>query len=587
MNILVILAASLIVLALGVRWYGKGISRWIRLNDDEPTPAVARSDGRDFVPTKLHVIFAHHFSAIAGAGPIIGPTVAALYGFVPAWLWIILGGIFFGAVHDFTSLFISVKEGGRSMAEITRKTLGGAGFVLFISFTIMMLLLVTSAFLNATAMSLTSMWPLDKLGLPAHQTILRTTDNPATGAPDGIIGGIASTSVIIITLLSPLLGWAIIRRGGSTIVAYLIAAVVAIGSVWMGFMLPVSLPPQTWMVIIAVYCLFAAGLPVWLILQPRDFINVQLLYGGMLMLVLGVLAGGVSGTTIGFPATSVQEGVKNLGLLWPMMFITIACGAISGFHALVGGGTTSKQVARQSYARKVGYGAMVLESLLALLVLIAICGGLRYADYLTLVHPEAGRGNPILAFSLSVGYLMEKATGLPVYMGAIFGILMVEGFVITSLDVAVRFIRYLLEELWAVVFTTVPRLLRNPWVNSGIAVAAMWALAAKNTFSALWPIFGSANQLLAALTLITVSVWLTLRGLRNWFTVIPALFMTATTVASLILLLLTKYLPAHNYILVVASVMLLGLAVALAVIAVGKAVELSLLRHRPGQASSG
>jgi carbon starvation protein len=581
MNILLILAVSLVLLALAVRWYGRGISRWIRLNDAEPTPAVAKRDDRDYIPTKLHVVFAHHFSAIAGAGPIIGPTVAALYGFVPAWMWIILGGIFFGAVHDFTALFVSVKEGGKSMAEITRKTLGGAGFVLFISFTIMMLLLVTSAFLNATAMSLTSMWPLDKLGLAAGQTVLRTVTNTSTGAVEGVIGGIASTSVIIITLFSPLLGWAIIRRGRSTLVAYIIAAVVAIGSVAAGFYVPVSLPPQTWMVIISIYCLFAAGLPVWLILQPRDFINVQLLYGGMLMLVLGVMAGGLSGTTISFPATNVAQGVKSLGLLWPMMFITIACGAISGFHALVGGGTTSKQVSLQSYTRKVGYGAMVLESILALLVLLAIASGLKYADYLTLVHPVAGKGNPILAFSLSVGFLMQKATGLPVYLGAIFGILMVEGFVITSLDVAVRFIRYLLEELWAVVFTVVPAPLRNPWVNSGIAVIGMWALAAQNTFSALWPIFGSANQLLAALTLITVSVWLALRGLRNWFTVIPALFMTATTVASLVLLLITKYLPARNYILVVASVMLLALAVALAVIAVGKAVE--LIGNRKGQ----
>lgn len=560
---------------LGARWYGRGIGRLLKLDDREPTPAVKYNDGRDYVPTKLHVVFGHHFATIAGAGPILGPVVAVLYGFVPAWLWVLLGGIFFGAAHDFTSLFVSVKEGGKSLAEITRKTVGKAGFVLFATFTLLMLWLVTAAFLNAVAMSLTSRWPLEKLGLPEAQTVLRTVIDPASGRPMGVIGGIASTSVIIITALAPLLGWLIYHRGMKTLWAYLFAAVVAVGSVLVGFHYPVTLKPHTWMIIISIYCLVASGLPVWVILQPRDFTNVQLLYGGMLMLIFGVIGSGVMGIEISFPAISIAEGTAKLGIIWPMMFITIACGAISGFHGLVSSGTTCKQVARQNYTEKVGYGAMLLESILALLVLLALAGGLKYVDYLHLVHPESGRGNPILAFALSVGSLLRHVTGLPLYVGCIVGILMVEGFVITSLDTAIRFIRYIIEELWQLIFDRIPAVLKIPWVNAAIAVAGMWALAAGNTFSALWPIFGSANQLMAALTLITITMWLTLHGLKNWFTIIPAIFMTATTVASLLILLFNRYLPKGNYALITASIVLLLMAVALAVIAVRRASEIS------------
>jgi len=581
LNLLAVFSVSIVLFYLGTRWYGRGIGKLLGLNDDEPTPAVAKNDGKDYVPTKLHVVFAHHFSAIAGAGPIIGPTVALLYGFLPAWLWVVFGGIFFGAVHDFTSLFVSIKEGGKSLAEVTRKTLGKGGFLLFLGFTLIMLFLVCGSFLNATAISLTSMWPLERLGLGADQTALRTIANPKTGALEGVIGGIASTSVIIITLLSPLLGWLLYKKGINTGIAYALAAVIAFESVIVGFQIPISLDPFHWMIILSIYCLFAAGVPVWVILQPRDFINVQILYGGMLLLVVGVFSSGFHNVQVSFPVTSLDKGAANLGMLWPMMFITIACGAISGFHSLVAGGTTSKQVMKQSYSRKIGYGAMLLESVLAVLVLLALAGGLKYDDYMRLVWPDpaVGKSNPILAFSLAVGYMLNGATSLPVYVGTIFGILMVEGFVITSLDAAVRFVRYLLEELWAVVWPSAPAIVRNPWFNSGIAVAGMWALAVGNSFSALWPIFGSANQLLAALTLITITIWLSLRGLKNWFTVIPAIFMTATTIASLLILLFKNYIPKGNVTLIIADLVLLSLAGALAALATGKVMELIRIKQ--------
>ncbi|MBM3327635.1 MAG: carbon starvation protein A [Calditrichaeota bacterium] len=580
MNLLLVLVVSLALFYLGARFYGGGIGRKIGLDDREPTPAVTVNDSRDYVPTKLHILFGHHFATIAGAGPIIGPTVAILYGFVPAWLWIIIGGIFFGAVHDFTALFVSVKEGGKSLAEITRKTIGKGGFLLFIGFTLMMLFLVCSAFLNAMAISLTSFWPLEKLGLSNEQSVLRAVANPKTGVLEGAIGGVASTSVICITFLSPLLGWLIYKKGIKVIYAYIIAALVAIGSVVVGFQIPVTLDPKLWMIILSIYCLFAAGLPVWVILQPRDFTNVQILYGGMTLLTIGAIINGLNGVEITFPATNIAQGAAKLGMIWPMLFITIACGAISGFHALVAGGTTSKQLLKQSYARKIGYGAMLLESTLGLLVLLALAGSLKFADYINIVWPAPGQGasNPILAFSLAVGYLLHNAGGIPIYIGTIFGILMVEGFVITSLDSAVRFIRYILEEFWTAIWPAAPKFVRHPWFNSTIAVLGMWALAASNSFSALWPIFGSANQLLAALTLITITIWLALRGLKNWFTVIPAVFMSLTTVCSLIILLFTKYLKASDYILVVADIALLILAVWLAAISLVKFKEIGFKR---------
>jgi carbon starvation protein len=472
--------------------------------------------------------------------------MAILYGFVPAWLWIVLGGIFIGAVHDFTSLFISMREGGKSMAEVARKTLGNAGFNLFIGFTIVMIVLVTSSFLSATAISLTSLWPLAKIGVTEGQTFLKTVVRD--GIVMGRIGGIASMSVIIITLCSPFLGWLLYKKGIKTVYAYLLALAICVGSVFLGIAYPVTLAPTTWMIIISIYVLFAAGVPVWVILQPRDLINVQILYGGIGLMVATLFVTGFDGLTVSMPSFNLREGVQSLGFIWPMMFITIACGAISGFHSLVAGGTTGKQVACETDARKVGYNAMLLESVLAICVLLALGAAMNFGDYKSIVWPSnpAVKSNPILGFSLAAGHLFNRGLGIPVALGSIFGILLVEGFVVTTLDAAVRLNRYLFEELWAILFKQMPKLLKNYWFNS-------------DAFSALWPIFGTANQLLAALVLLAVSAWLLLRRKKNTFTLIPAVFMITTTVASLIILM-SNYLRTRNYVLAFADLLLLVLS---------------------------
>jgi len=559
MNVLLILAIAFFAYWLASRFYSRFIARKLGEDPAHVTPAVCINDGRDYVPTKTYVIFAHHFSAIAGAGPILGPTIAILYGFVPAWLWVVLGGIFIGAVHDFTTLFISMREGGKSMAEVARKTLGNSGFNLFIGFTIIMIVLVTSSFLSATAISLTSRWPLSKIGVKEGETFLKTVIQD--GIVMGQIGGIASMSVITITLCSPLLGWLIYKKGIKTILAYGLASVICLVSVLLGISYPVTLSSTTWMILLSLYVLFAAGMPVWVILQPRDFINVQILYGGIALMIFSLFSTGFRGLSVSVPSFNLKEGIQNLGLLWPMMFCTIACGAISGFHALVAGGTTGKQLSKETDARRVGYNAMLLESILAVCVLLAIGSALNFADYKSIVWPsDPGiKSNPILGFSLAAGHLFQHGLDIPVALGTVFGILLVEGFVITTLDAAVRLNRYLFEELWGILFKNPPKIMKHYWFNSGLSVLLMWTLAYSNAFNALWPIFGTANQLLAALSLLAVSTWLLLRRKNNTFTLIPAIFMIITTLASLGILL-GNYIRKKSYFLIVADVLLFVLA---------------------------
>ena len=558
MNVLIYVVVALICYLLGYRFYARFVARSLGEEADRSTPAVEFNDGKDFVPTRASVLFAHHFSTIAGAGPIVGPTLGILYGVGPAWLWVVFGAIFFGAVHDFVALFASIREKGNSMAEIARKSLGPTGFLLFIIFTIILIILVTSAFLSLTAISLTSLWPLDKLGLDESQTLLRT--KVVDGQTCGVIGGIASMSVIVITAMAPFLGFLVVKRNIKTWLAFVIAAGICFFSIYFGFLYPVALLPLYWMILISIYTLFACQLPVWVILQPRDFVNVQILYFGLAAMFVGVVIAGFNGLTVTYPLTNLAVGQAKMGPIWPFLFITIACGAISGFHALVAGGTSSKQLEREPQAKKIGYGGMLLESLLAVLVLTVIGSSISYGDYLNIAWPEVGKGNPILAFALAMGHLLHNSLGFTLSFGTVIGILIVEGFLITTLDSAVRLNRYLFEELWQTVFKDPPVIMKKFWFNSGLAVVLMFLLAYYNGYKLIWPLFGSTNQLLAALTLIAVSVWLHIAGKNNWYTLVPALVMMLTTIASLFYSLFEKYLPSHNIILTVTNIILLGLA---------------------------
>lgn len=585
MNVLIPLLVGLGLLFLASRTYPFYLCRKIGVDDNNVTPAHRLKDGRDYVPTRTHVVFAHHFSVIAGAGPIVGPTLALAYGWAPAWFWIVLGCMLFGAVHDMTCMFVSMREDGRSIADMARRSLGGWGYVFFLAFLIMILTLINAIFLNMSCKALTASYPAALLKLQEGSNILTTFVKD--GVLMGRIGGIATTSVFIITLFAPIMGWLVHKRHWHTGVLYVIAAVICVTSVSLGFKFPILLTEQTWRYAMSIYVFVACWLPVWVILQPRDFVNVQILYAGLILMFGGVILYGVEGHTMNMAITSVVEGERLAGPIWPFLFITIACGAISGFHSLAATGTTVKQIGRESEVRRVGYNAMILEGALALLALMLIASALPRNEYMNIVFPASLDGNPILAFSVAMGYMLNNVAHIPVAFGSVLGILVLEGFVVTTLDTAVRLCRYMLEEFWVFLFQGRHiALLKNPFFNTALAVALMLFFALNSTIMSAWKIFGAGNQLIAALAMTVVTVWLLQRGRSFWFTIIPAVLMTFTTFATLIISIKKNLAPAgsgHWLVpgqgpLTFASVLLLVLAVGVIFISAKKFVEVQRVK---------
>lgn len=580
MNILVPLLVAAAAFLVAYRFYPPFIARVFQEDDRQPTPSYRLTDGVDFVRTRFHVAFAHHYSTIAGAGPIVGPTLALAFGWQPVWLWIVIGGIFFGAVHDMVTLFTSVREGGRTMGDIARRTLGPTGYVLNLLVLIFVLTIVNAIFLNLSITALTSVYPLTALHLAADQQMLGTVIE--NGVPKARIGGIATTSVFIITAFAPVLGVLMRRDALSTAHAYIVAFIVCLGSVVMGFWFPVSMAGETWRYMLTVYIFLACALPLWFILQPRDFTNVQLLYGGQALLFVSVLVTGLQGRTMQAPPIEIAAGEAVMhGGVWPILFITVACGAISGFHSLVASGTTVRQLPRESDCRSIGYGAMLVESVLAVSVLIAVAAALPRTEYLAVVYPAVGPSNPVLGFALGAGRLMHDAFPvLPVAVAVVFAILMVEGFVVTTLDSSVRLCRYLLEEFWRFAFAGAPPApLRNIYVNSAVAIALMFAFSVSGTVRQMWPIFGAGNQLIGALSLTTVSVWLAQRARRTLFALLPAVFMIVTTVAAL-WVQIDQNLTGTNPVLGVTAIVLLLLAVGVVAVGVARFAE-AVQGHAP------
>jgi len=632
MLILIVLTVAVVCYWAGSRYYAAYVERQLEVSADRPTPAVQVSDGRDYVPARPYVLFAHHFAAIAGAGPIVGPTLAFAYGVVPGLIWVIVGAIFIGGVHDMTALLVSVREGGRSIAEIARKVFGKAGFGLVIGFLLVCLLMVTATFLNLSVVALTSAYPAAKVGLASPPTeVLRAaaaqhpgaafvpfrahpwmptviavkgaaTTTPAVPEGEALapaapatytlmarIGGIASTSVLFITFCAPWLGWLIYRRNFPARWAYPLATALCGLSVLLGLKFPVAVSVETWRGFMTVYVVLVSTVPVWMLLMPRDFVNVQILYAGIIGVFAGLLVAGLSGASgavpppVGYdmPWFNYAEGLQYVGLLWPMMLITVSCGAISGFHCLVASGTSAKQLAKETHARRVAYNAMLLESLLAVTVMLTLYVGLGRHDYLQITHLDK---NPILAVALATGNLLHQAFGLPVWGGCVFGILLLEGFVVTTLDVAVRLNRYLLEELWKMAWQTPPRWVLHPYFNTALAVAAMYALSRWNVLPVLWRMFGSANQMMAAMSLLVVAVWMRDHGRKFLFALIPSAFMFLTTLFSTGISLRQNVLQ-HNWPLALAGVILLGLAAGTLVLAVRAlrqpAGRLALAQLRP------
>lgn len=595
MTVLLVFCCCLAALGIGGRFYSRIISRVLGEDVARSTPATRFNDGRDFVPTPTPVVFAHHYASIAGAGPIIGPLLAMCFGWLPAVLWIVFGGIFIGAVHDYCATLIAMREGGRSLAVVTRRTLGRSAFLMYLFIIIAMLALVTAVFLLISAQALANVATAAELGLTSGDHVLGHHEFIEDGVTKVRIGGIASTSVIVITLCAPLLGWLYIKRNVNVWACSLLAVLICCVSVTIGVRWPVRADLDVWMWCIGIYTLLAAGLPVWLFLQSRDFINVHLLYAGITILFLALVGAGLRGAPMNFESSTIAEGMAvTKDWFWPGLFILIACGACSGFHSLCAGGTTCKQLKTEKAARQVGYWGMILESVLAVCVVCAVSIGLSHGRYMQICYPSAGQANVNLGFSLAMGNTVGLGLGVSAVWGTIFGMLLLEGFVITTLDTAIRLNRYLFEEAWAAIFekydvfaeaaafgepAPVPagsggipadgaslvypadslapkhvartsglfratlKVLRLPWLNTALSVALMMIMAYQGGVRAIWSIFASGNQLLAGMGLTVASIWLLQRGRKALYTLIPAAFMLITTLTMLVRLLFFKYIP--------------------------------------------
>lgn len=514
-NSITLLAFAGVVFLLAYRFYARKISRMLEIDDNFPTPAHTMEDGVDYVPARMPVLLGHHFSSIAGAAPIIGPITAAAYGWGPVFLWIVIGAVFLGAVHDLTSLVASIRHSGRSIGEVIEGQLGKTGKVLFLLFCWSTLILVVAVFMVVVARTFTA--------------------NPATVTASLLYLVLAIFFGLLINKTSIPVAWL-------TVIFIPLLAL----SVWVGITYPLDIPqvgvlipyttiiipPQTfWICILLVYIFIASVTPVWILLQPRDYLSSFLLYA--------LIIGGFVGACVAQPEIKLPAyrgfTVEKIGTLFPMLFVVVACGAISGFHSLVASGTSAKQLDRESDAVPVGYGAMLIEGALAVLALITALR-LSYTDY------SALSGNPILLFSQGIGDFLSKLQlpmtkfRLPMSMGVTFATLAVSAFALTTLDTATRLSRFSLQELLPRKGKSKPDIKRS-WLDrysaTLICVTAAGGLALSGEWRSLWPLFGSANQLLAALALLTVSVWLYHLKRNIWYTLIPTCFMFAVTLSAL------------------------------------------------------
>lgn len=508
MNTLIIAGILILWLILGYKIYGSFIEKKvIKADNSRITPARVLNDGVDYSPAKKALLFGHHFSSIAGAGPILGPLLGVLYfGWLGALLWIALGSIFLGAVHDYTALMISVQNKGKSLAEVSEKTLGYRTKVIFSVFLWLALALVIAVFAVVAAQTLVSQ-------------------------PEIVI---PTFGLIFIAMV---FGWLIYRVGINVAAATGIALLFLFFLIYLGELLPINLsapvfgisPQNFWFLILIIYSLFASSLPVWFLLQPRDYISTWILFLGLGIGYLGLI---VAHPAINAPAF-VSFSSKG-GPLWPILFVIIACGAISGFHSVVAGGTTAKQLPDEASGKLIGFGGMVTEAALAGLVIFIASSALiwdpsRIKNAFGFQYLMTTLGDPIKAFSAGYGKLVGSLPGLSVVIGMFFGMVMLNAFVLTTLDTATRLGRFILTELLG---KKVP-VFGNRWLASSVILVFAIILGVTEGYKTIWPVFGASNQLVAALALIVVSSYLV--GLKHptKYTIYPAYFMLLTTLAAL------------------------------------------------------
>ena len=515
-SVIIIIAGGALFL-FGYLFYSKKIEKFLKVDPERKTPAYTKYDGVDYVPAKhWSVLFGHHFASIAGAAPIIGPVLAiSIWGWAPALLWVVLGSIFIGGLHDYCALFISVRHRGTSVADIAKDTISKNAKIVFLIFLWLTLILIISVFVNICARTFVVK---PEIVLPSL--------------------GLIPIAVLVGFLLYNLkLNQAAVTVLGLSLLGALM---------FLGKLFPVALGAnglQVWSAVLLVYAFIASVTPVNILLQPRDYLASYLLVFGIIFGYAGLL---ITRPELNFPAFLGWRGEgSNFFLLWPVLFVTVACGAISGFHSVVASGTTSKQLANEKDARKIGYGAMLAEGILAMMAILVIAAAFKDKNVLCrMVNTGAG---PVGAFG--VGYSAVTKSFLGTF-GGVFAMLILNAFILTTLDTATRITRYLTQELFKI---------KNRFAATIVVVALAGWLGLSGQWNEIWPIFGSANQLIAALTLIVITSWFLSRRKVFLYTLIPMLFMLATASGALILKII-EYSGTKDVLLLVISVVLLILA---------------------------
>lgn len=504
MNGLVIIAIAVVALIAGYLLYGRWLAKKWGIDEKAKTPAYTHEDGKDYIPTSRGVVFSHQFSSIAGAGPVTGPILAAVFGWVPVLLWLLVGGIFFGAVHDFGAMYASVREEGKSMGFLIEKYIGKAGKRLFSLFAWFFSILVIAAFADMVA-----------------NTFNGYTADGAKKTP----GAAAASISMLFIVVAVLFGLYIKKFKPSGKLQFVIGIVLLFAMLAIGMKCPIYLSKNAWLAVTFVYIFIAAIVPMWILMQPRDYLSSFLLIGMILGAVVGIV---VAHPKMNLPAFNGFN--VNGSNIFPTLFITIACGAVSGFHSLVSSGTSSKQIKNEKDMLPCTYGAMNVETLLGVVALV-VAGAAATGGKL----PE---GTPFQIFSGSVAGFLEKL-GLPNYVAVCFMTMCVSALALTTLDSVARLGKMFFQELFISgedereKASPLVKFLTNEYVAT-IITLVLGLLLSLGGYSNIWPLFGSANQLLSALVLITLAVFLRTTGRKGFMLWIPMIMMLIVTFTSLV-----------------------------------------------------
>ncbi|MCJ7552299.1 MAG: carbon starvation protein A, partial [Ignavibacteriaceae bacterium] len=515
MNGIELVLIALLMYVVAYKFYGGFLTRRLDVNNSKETPSHTMYDGVDYVPAKAPVLLGHHFASIAGAGPIVGPVIAAGFGWFPVYVWIVFGAIFIGGVHDYSSIIASIRHQSKSIGYVIQFYLGVNGKKLFLIFSWATLILVIAVFTIIVADTFTHI--------------------PSAG-----------TSSILFIFLAILFGLTIYRFKVPLWIATIAGVVLLFLSIPAGNLFPIELNNLTWQMILFVYIFAASVTPVWILLQPRDYLNSFFLYALMFGGVVGVF---FAAPSINLPAFRTFS-LEKVGYLFPALFVTVACGSISGFHSLVGSGTTAKQLNKETDGRIIGYGGMLIEGLLAVLSLIAVASMVNKEFIDILVNK-----GPVPAFSLGVARFINAipVLNISVPMAQTFTALAVSAFALTSLDTATRLARFMFQEFFEKKEETEKKsIVTNRFVATGITVFFGAALTFSGQTMSIWPLFGSANQLLAALALLALTVWMANLKKGFLFVLIPMIFMFTVTLTALGMLIYQNFL-INNYTLSIIS----------------------------------